>query len=397
MKRHDAATLPQWMCPPDEPSVEPAGRCPPCPDSTDPVGRAVDRPPRTRAGGAGPGERRPRSRPLRAASSRRRSPRVAGRRFGVACSSGTAGLHMAVRALGIGDGDEVITTPFSFVASANCLLYERARPRFVDIEEDTLGLDPDLVGRRGRPTDRGHPAGPCVRAAMSHRRARRRSPTARGWTAHRGFLRGARLVGRRRGRWDRSGAPRSSRSTPTSRSRPARAAWSSPTTRDARATFRSLRNQGRDEDGTWLRHVRLGYNYRLDELSAAVGVAQLERLEELAAGRARVAAAYERALAGRDWLRLPAPAPDESVDWFVYVVRLDPSIDRDRGDGRTRGARASPSRPYFSPLHLQPFYRERSDTGRATSRSPNASRRPRSRSRSRPSCRTKMSATLRTP
>src|SRR5215471_18916572 len=70
---------------------------------------------------------------------------VAGRRFGVACSSGTAGLHMAVRALGIGPGDEVITTPFSFVASANCLLYEGARPRFVDIEEETLGLDPDLV------------------------------------------------------------------------------------------------------------------------------------------------------------------------------------------------------------------------------------------------------------
>ena len=123
------------------------------------------------------------------------------------------------------------------------------------------------------------------------------------------------------------------------------------------STFRSLRNQGRDEDGTWLRHIQLGYNYRLDELSAAVGVAQLERLAELAAGRARVVAAYQDALGGLDWVRLPEAGPDETVDWFVYVVRLDPSIDRDRvmADLAARGVA---SRPYFSPIHLQPFYRE---------------------------------------
>ena len=80
--------------------------------------------------------------------------RLAGRRFGIACSSGTAGLHLAVRALGISEGDEVITTPFSFVASANCLLYERARPRFVDIEEETLGLDPALVEAAAGPRTR---------------------------------------------------------------------------------------------------------------------------------------------------------------------------------------------------------------------------------------------------
>ena len=121
--------------------------------------------------------------------------------------------------------------------------------------------------------------------------------------------------------------------------------------------MRSLRNQGRDADGTWLRHVRLGYNYRLDELSAAVGVAQLERLAELRAGRARVAAAYERALGGDDWVRLPRAGAGEAVDWFVYVVRLD-ARDRPRpGDRPPRRASACPSRPYFTPLHLQPFYR----------------------------------------
>jgi DegT/DnrJ/EryC1/StrS aminotransferase family len=98
--------------------------------------------------------------------------------------------------------------------------------------------------------------------------------------------------------------------------------------------MRSLGNQGRDSDGTWLRHVRLGYNYRLDELSAAVGVAQLERLKELRSGRRRVAAAYERALRGVDWVRMPRAGAEETVDWHVYVVRLHEEIDRDGLTGR---------------------------------------------------------------
>jgi perosamine synthetase len=121
-------------------------------------------------------------------------------------------------------------------------------------------------------------------------------------------------------------------------------------------TMRSLRNQGRDADGTWLRHVRLGYNYRLDEMSAALGVAQVERLEELRQGRARVAAAYERALAGHDWLSLPSAGEGEIVDWFIYVVRLHPDIDRDRLIDQL-AEMGVPTRPYFAPLHLQPLYR----------------------------------------
>jgi perosamine synthetase len=121
--------------------------------------------------------------------------------------------------------------------------------------------------------------------------------------------------------------------------------------------LRSLRNQGRDEDGTWLRHIRLGFNYRLDEMSAALGVAQLDRIDELRAGRARVAAAYESALSGIPWLRLPTATSDERVDWFVYVVRLEPTIDRDLVMAELDAA-GVPSRPYFSPLHLQPYIRE---------------------------------------
>ena len=174
----------------------------------------------------GPAQRRARARARSRRASRRAIAALAGRREGVACSSGTAGLHLGVRALGIGEGDEVITTPFSFVASANCLLYERAVPRFVDIEEDSLGLDPDLVGAGGHAADAGRPAGPRVRAARagsSAIEAIARRPRLGG---HRGRLRGARARPSAGGRSGASATSPSSPSTRTSRSRPARAAWS---------------------------------------------------------------------------------------------------------------------------------------------------------------------------
>ena len=280
---------------------------------------------------------------------------AAGRRFGVSCSSGTAGLHMAVRALGIGDGDEVITTPFSFVASANCLLYERARPSFVDIEEETLGLDPDLIGAAASPRTVGvlpvHVFGrPCrIEAIAEH-------ADARGWSLIEDACEalGSSVGSRPAGSFGEASVfafyPNKQITT---------GEGGVVVTDDAKLAtiFRSLRNQGRDEDGTWLRHIQLGYNYRLDELSAAMGVAQLERQEELRAGRARVTAAYEAALGDRGWVRLPQAAASEAVDWFVYVVRLDPSVDRTQviADLDAFGVA---SRPYFAPLHLQPTYRK---------------------------------------
>jgi perosamine synthetase len=279
---------------------------------------------------------------------------LAGRQQGVACSSGTAGLHMGVRALGIGEGDEVITTPFSFVASANCFLYEGAVPRFVDIEEDSLGLDPDHVESAATPRTRAvlpvHVFGrPCRIEAITA------MARAHGWAVIEDACEGlGSSVGERPlGSFGDVAVfafyPNKQITT---------GEGGMVVTDDAALadTMRSLRNQGRDNDGTWLRHVRLGYNYRIDEMSAAVGVAQLERLSELRAGRARVAAAYERALGGVDWVTLPRAGADESVDWFVYVVRLHPEVDRDlliRG----LAERGVSSRPYFSPIHLQPFYR----------------------------------------
>jgi perosamine synthetase len=279
---------------------------------------------------------------------------VAGRREGVACSSGTAGLHLGVRALEIGEGDEVITTPFSFVASANCLLYERAVPRFVDIEEDSLGIDPDLVeaaaSKRTRAILPVHVFGRPCRIEVIETVARQR-----GWAiiedACEGL--GSSVGGRRLGSFGDVAVFAFYPNKQITTGEGGMAVTDDPLLAE---TMRSLRNQGRDADGTWLRHVRLGYNYRLDEMSAAVGVAQLERLEELRAGRARVAAAYERALGRHDWVTLPRTGTSELVDWFVYVVRLHPEIDRDGLIGRL-AALGVPSRPYFAPIHLQPFYR----------------------------------------
>ena len=281
---------------------------------------------------------------------------LAGRREGVACSSGTAGLHLGVRALEIGEGDEVITTPFSFVASANCLLYERAIPRFVDIEEDTLGIDPDLVEEAATPRTRAvlpvHVFGRPCRIEAIEKVARRH-----GWAiiedACEGL--GSSVGGRPLGGFGDVAVFAFYPNKQITTGEGGMVVTDDPALAEV---MRSLRNQGRDADGTWLRHVRLGYNYRLDELSAAVGVAQLERLAELRAGRARVTAAYERELGGMDWVKLPRPGATEVIDWFVYVVRLHEAVDRDGVIGRLAEA-GVPSRPYFSPLHLQPFYRER--------------------------------------
>jgi perosamine synthetase len=280
---------------------------------------------------------------------------LADRRFGVACSSGTAGLHMAIRALGIGEGDEVITTPFSFVASANCMLYERAVPRFVDIEEATLGMDPAraeaAIGSATRallPVDVfGQPCRLTELAELAaHHDLRLVEDACEAL--------GSRIDGTPAGSYGDAAVFAFYPNKQVTTGEGGMVVTDDP---ELASMMRSLRNQGRDEDGTWLRHVRLGWNYRIDELSAALGVAQVRRLDELRAGRDRVVAAYRAALGGLDWLTLPTARPGADVDWFVYVVRVRPGLDRDRMIGQL-AARGVPARPYFSPIHLQPFYRE---------------------------------------
>lgn len=280
---------------------------------------------------------------------------IADRRHGVAISSGTAGLHLAVRALGIGEGDEVLTTPFSFVASANCILYERATPVFVDIEEQTLGMDPALVEHAWSPRTSAllpvHVFGnPCLITDLVNVARSRGVPLIEDACEALGSTMSGRPLGS-------FGEASVFAFYPNKQITTGEGGVLVTDDSTLAGLCRSMRNQGRDEDGTWLRHVRLGFNYRLDEMSAAVGNAQLSRLAELRAGRERVAALYDSALAGIDWATTPSPAKDSSVDWFVYVIRLDERIDRD-AIIREMARYGVPSKPYFSPIHLQPFYRD---------------------------------------
>ena len=280
---------------------------------------------------------------------------LAGREHGVAVSSGTAGLHLAVRALGIGEGDEVITTPFSFVASANCVLYERATPVFVDIEEESLGLDPTLAEHAWTPRTRallpvhvfGHP---CRISALCDFAAGKGA----GVIEDACEALGCAIAGRPLGSFGNASV---FAFYPNKQITTGEGGVVVTDDADLAGLLRSMRNQGRDEDSTWLRHVRLGFNYRLDELSAALGVAQLDRLDELREARARVAHAYDALLGNFDWVRTPRAAEEAVVDWFVYVVRLDPAIDRDAVIS-SMAERGIYTRPYFTPIHLQPFYRE---------------------------------------
>lgn len=283
-----------------------------------------------------------------------RAAALAGRRNAVSCSSGTAALHMAMVALGLRPGMEVITTPFSFVASANCIVYAGATPRFIDIEETTLGLDPGLLDAAASRATVGVLAvdvfgKPCRIEEIETRCAER------GWWLVEDACEaiGSSSGGRPLGSF---GAAATYAFYPNKQITTGEGGMLLTDDDEIAARARSLRNQGRDEDGTWLRHVRLGYNYRLDELSAALGVGQLRRIDELNARRQRVAGWYAEALRGLDWLTLPSAEPGTEVSWFVYVVQLAPEIDRDRMMHRL-AEEGIPTRPYFSALHLQPWYR----------------------------------------
>ncbi len=271
----------------------------------------------------------------------------------IAVSSGTAALHLAVRALGLGPGDEVVTSPFSFVASANCILMEGARPVFADIDDATLNVDPAAmaaaVTRRTRALLPVDAFGLAYDARAVNRIARREglaviedSCEALGATWH----------GRAAGTLADVGAfgfyPNKQITT---------GEGGMLVTRSARiaALARSMRNQGRDR-ASWLVHHRLGWNYRLDEMSAALGLAQLSRLDELLARRRRVAGWYAEALAGTTGVRLLDCPTGCERSWFVYVVRLAGARARAAVE-RTLAQAGIATARYFPPIHLARHFR----------------------------------------
>jgi perosamine synthetase len=275
-----------------------------------------------------------------------------------AVSSGTAGLHLALRAVGVKDGDEVVTSPFSFVASANAALYERARPVFADIDPITLNLDPQAAAAAitsrtsallpvhifGYPADmeafealaatRGLAIVEDACEALGARHDDFKEVGSRGNPAVFGFYANKQLTTGEGGM--------------VTLADPA-----------LKQRIDSERNQGRAPDMGWLDHDRLGFNYRLDELSCALGIVQLRRLGQMLAGRERVAGLYRETLAGIEGLTLPCEDRGrERRGWFVFVVQLPPGVDRD-AMVRALGAMGVQSKPYLPAIHLMSFYRER--------------------------------------
>jgi dTDP-4-amino-4,6-dideoxygalactose transaminase len=301
-----------------------------------------------------------------------------GSRHAIGVSSGTAGLHICVRAFGIQDGDLVITTPFSFVASANVLLYERAVPVFVDVDPLTGNIDPDQATQAAADLTQG---GKAARRWLPRRGAKHDSPLkailpvdvfgqpaemdALNAAAEGAGLRviedacealGAEYKERKAGTLGECGV---FAFYPNKQITTGEGAVIVTDDDEAARMMRALRNQGRAPGDTWLQHTHLGYNYRLDEMSAALGRVQLSRLSELLEKRDRVAAWYGERLAEMPGVTPPQIAATTTrTSWFVYVIRLDKGIDRD-GLSRRLAEQGVPARPYFLPIHLQPYMIER--------------------------------------
>jgi perosamine synthetase len=275
-----------------------------------------------------------------------------------AVSSGTAGLHLALRAAGVSDGDEVVTTPFSFVASANVVLYERAIPVFADIDRRTLNIDPDAaaaaVGERTRALLPVHAFGyPADMAALE--RVARQSDLGiveDACEALGGHYADGRAIGGR-------GHPSVFGFYPNKQLTTGEGGMVTLADGGLKVLIDSERNQGRSPDMGWLDHDRLGFNYRLSELACAVGLAQLERLDEMLAGRAHAAALYREALGDLEGVELPcADEGDARRGWFVFVVALPRETDRGEVIGVLARERVQ-SKPYLPAIHLMSFYRER--------------------------------------
>ena len=301
-----------------------------------------------------------------------------GVKHAISVNSGTAGLHLCIRAAGVEAGDIVITTPFSFVASSNVILFENAVPVLVDVDPQTGNMDVEQAAqavsdieaggdaaqkwlpRKGSSENKtvkailpidvfGQPydAEPILKLADEHKLKVIEDACE---------AIGARYQDKLAGTLGDYGV---FAFYPNKQMTTGEGGIIVTDNDDAADLMRALRNQGRAPGDTWLQHTYLGYNYRMDEMSAALGAVQLGRLDELLDKRQRVANWYAERLAEIPLIETPQVKDDTTrMSWFVYVIRLAAEVDRDELIGKL-AAKGIPARPYFAPIHLQPFMVER--------------------------------------
>ena len=277
--------------------------------------------------------------------------------YAAAVSSGTAGLHMLCHIAGVQEGDEVITSPVSFVATANCFIFEGGRPVFADVDPGTLNLDPA-----------------AVEAAVTERTKGIVVVDMFGYPCELDELR---AIADRHGLWliddscEALGAEYKGRTIgshgpssvfgfyPNKQMTTGEGGVVTTHSEEERDLLVSLRNQGRSYDSRWFHHPRLGFNYRLTDLQAALGIAQLEKLDKMLAMRSDVAARYAELLAGVEGVEPPhGDDAEHARSWFVYVVKVAPGIDRDAVIERL-AAQGVEAGLYVPAVHLQPYLRER--------------------------------------
>jgi perosamine synthetase len=271
----------------------------------------------------------------------------------VGVNSGTSGLHLILRALGIGEGDEVITTPFSFIASANCMLFERAVPVFIDIDKDMLNMDINKIEEAVTPKTKailtvdvfGQPMNMVAVKKIADRHGLlviEDSAEALG-SEYNGIKAGALADAAVYAFYPNKQVVTGEGGMIV--------------TNDEKTAMlcRSMRSQGRPVTGQWLEHERLGYNYRLSELHAALGAAQMERLDELLLKRRTVAERYNDRLREIEWVTLPFIDKNVTyMSWFVYVIRVPAGIrDRLMVHLLDNGVDC---KAYFPPIHSKTFF-----------------------------------------
>lgn len=290
-----------------------------------------------------------------------------GVKYAVAVNSGTSALHLIIRALGIKEGDEIITTPFSFIASANCILFERATPVFVDIEPDTLNIDPEKI-----------------KSIVDSQRSTVKAILAVdvfglpcNWDeletlAKRYDLKliedSAEALGSRyltKNGWKKCGSFGNAgvfAFYPNKQITTGEGGTVLTNNQEVADLCRSMANQGREvKNGKWLEHVRLGYNYRISDINCAIGIAQLERIDEILEKRRKVAETYNRLFKEVKGVKILYEDPGFKRSWFVYVIQLEEKYEREDRNRilkklKEKGIECS---NYFTPIHLQPFYRRK--------------------------------------